>query len=97
MNIYMTKFAQAIKSPDGLPQINPDTNTIETALSFFFALTGAIAFLIIILAGFRFVMSRGEPQSVAKAKNTIIYAALGLVISIAAVAIVRFVVGNVTP
>jgi uncharacterized membrane protein YjfL (UPF0719 family) len=40
----------------------------------------------------KFVLSRGNPDAVAKARNTIIYAAVGLVISMLSFAIVRFVV-----
>ncbi|MGF7229098.1 MAG: pilin [Candidatus Saccharibacteria bacterium] len=57
-----------------------------------FGISGAIALLIIVIAGFQYVTSQGNPQSVAKAKNAIIYAGVGLVVLILANAIVAFVV-----
>jgi hypothetical protein len=53
-----------------------------------------VAFLFVILGGFKYVVSGGDPQSTAKAKNTIIYAAVGLIITLVASLIVNFVFGN---
>jgi len=55
---------------------------------------GAVAVFIITLAGFKYVTSGGNPENVAKAKGTIIYAAVGLVVSLIAFSIVTFVVKN---
>lgn len=60
--------------------------------SIVFAISGAIALLIIVIAGFQYITSQGNPQTVAKAKNAIIYAGVGLVVLILANAIVAFVV-----
>jgi hypothetical protein len=55
---------------------------------------GAIALIIIILAGIRFITSQGNPDNLAKARNTIIFAAVGLAVSLGALTIVTFVVGR---
>jgi hypothetical protein len=68
-------------------------HTIEVILNMVFAIVGSIATLIIILSGFRFITSSGKPEEVARAKDTIIYAAVGLVVCIFAVTIVSFVAG----
>lgn len=68
---------------------------IQTALQIFFGIIGAVALLMIVIGGFRFVISRGDPQAVAKARNTILYAAVGLIIAIAAFSIVTFVITNI--
>ncbi|RWZ78000.1 MAG: hypothetical protein EOT04_03395 [Candidatus Chaera renei] len=47
----------------------------------------------IVWGGFRYMKSQGDPNMVAGAKNTIFNAAIGLVIAIGSVAMVRFVVG----
>ena len=60
-----------------------------------FGIMGAISFLLIVVSGLRFSLSRGNSESVAKARNSIIYSAVGLVISMLAFAIVRFVVRSV--
>ncbi|HUD06389.1 MAG TPA: pilin [Candidatus Saccharimonadales bacterium] len=76
---------------------NPSNSAaaIKTALNILFSILGAIALLIVTIAGFRYVISRGEPQEVSKAKDTILYALIGLVVCMAALAIVNFVAGNV--
>jgi hypothetical protein len=79
-----------------LPNVNADQDRITAALTIAFSITGAIALLIITLAGFKYITTQGNPQEVAKAKNAIIYALVGLVISILAVAIVQFAIRTVT-
>ena len=64
---------------------------ILTVLSIVFSITGALSFLFVVIGGFRYVGARGEPQGVASAKKTIIYAIVGLVITLLAQAIVSAV------
>lgn len=78
-----------------LPRASVDDVTIGNILQVVFAAAGAIAALIITIAALQYVISRGEPQSVNKAKETILYAAIGLVLCVSAFAIVSFVVGRV--
>lgn len=79
-----------------LPNVNADQDRISAALTVAFSITGAIALLIITLAGFKYITTQGNPQEVAKAKNAIIYALVGLAVSILAVAIVQFTIRTVT-
>lgn len=53
---------------------------------------GAVAVVVIIVGGFLYVVSGGDASSVAKAKNTIMYAVIGLIVAILAYAIVNFVI-----
>lgn len=57
---------------------------------------GALALIFILLGGLQYILSSGNPQNIAKAKNTITYAIVGLVIVIMALVIVRFVRGIFT-
>jgi uncharacterized membrane protein YidH (DUF202 family) len=75
--------------------VTANTAQLQSLLSFIFVLAGAIALLVITIAGFNFVTSQGEPQKVAKARMTILYAVVGLVVAVFAFVIVKFVVGNV--
>lgn len=88
-------FAVLDLSPLPKAGANGDGSPIQTILTVFWAIAGAVCMLIITIAGLKFVLSRGEPQAIAKAKNTIIYAVLGLVISITATAIVGFVFNRI--
>jgi hypothetical protein len=58
-------------------------------------LVGAVSVIMIILGGFRYVISNGDAKRVAAAKDTIMYAVIGLVVAIVAFAIVRFVANNI--
>jgi hypothetical protein len=58
----------------------------------FLFILGAIAVIMIIIGGIRYVVSAGEGSAVKGAKNTILYAVVGLVVAILAYAIVNFVI-----
>ncbi len=62
--------------------------TVTNTLIFFI---GAISVIVIIIAGLRYVVSGGNAASVQGAKNTLLYAIIGLVVSISAFAIVNYV------
>ena len=59
-------------------------------------IVGLLSVVMIIYAGIRYVMSRGDAGQVKDAKNTIMYAVIGLVISIFAYAIVNWVIFTAT-
>ncbi len=79
-----------------IPKGSLDDSNITMALRLAFGLAGGIALIIITIAGFKYVLSQGNPQETAKAKNTIIYALIGLVVCIFAFSIVSFVITNTT-
>lgn len=64
-------------------------------LNTFTYIIGAIAVLMIIVGGLRYVTSNGEPAQLTSAKNTVLYAAIGLVLAMMANAIVNFVLTNI--
>ncbi len=67
---------------------------IKNVIGILSFLVGLIAVLMIVIAGFRFVTSNGDSNTVSSAKNTIIYAVIGIVITVMAYAIVNFVIDN---
>lgn len=77
-----------------LPQSAADENLFPKVINIALGMLGVISFLIIVIAGIRYIISRGEPQAISNAKNTIMYAVIGLVIAISATVIVHFVVGR---
>jgi ABC-type sulfate transport system permease subunit len=79
-----------------IPQGDLSQNSVATALELVFGVAGAIALLIMVIAGLRYTLSQGDPQSINKSKNAIIYAAIGLVICATAFVIVRFIVRSLT-
>ena len=72
-------------------EVAADDNTVAQLLEITFGVLGAVALLVIIIAGMRFVLSRGEPDKAAKARNTVIYAAVGLVLAMLAFTFVRII------
>lgn len=77
-----------------IPQVSADQDLITTVLTWSLALAAAICFLIIIIAGFQFIISRGTPDKITKARQTIIYAVVGLAISLSGTIIVGFIAGR---
>ena len=76
---------------DGGIQVNHVVSVVVNLLS---VVIGIIAVVMIIIAGLRFVTSGGDSGKVTSAKNTIIYALIGLVVVVFAQVVVRFVLAN---
>lgn len=68
---------------------------VQRIINVVIGVVGVIAVVIIIVGGISFTTSQGEAAKVAKARNTILYGIVGLVIAILAFAIVNFVLGAV--
>jgi hypothetical protein len=58
---------------------------------------GAISVIMLIIGGIRYTVSGGDSGAVTAAKNTIMYALIGLVVAFLAFAIVNWVLGAITP
>lgn len=80
----------------GLPRTPANDTTMQIILNIVLVISGAIAVLMVVVSGFRFITSQGNPTETAKARNGIIYASIGLVIIILASSIVNFVIFKVT-
>lgn len=69
---------------------------ITTVVNIFSVVVGVVAVIMIIVGGFRYITSGGDSNNVSGAKNTIIYAIIGLVVVALAQFIVQFVLNKVT-
>jgi len=69
-------------------------NLIRKIINIFSVVVGIIAVIMIIYAGFRYITSGGASDKVTNAKNTILYALIGLIIVALAQLIVKFVLSN---
>jgi hypothetical protein len=83
-------FAQNLNVP--LPNAGTDSAQIRTIINIVLGVAGAVALLVITMAGFRFITSRGNPQQVAQARDAILYSLIGLVTMMSAFLIINFVV-----
>jgi hypothetical protein len=72
------------------------TDLVAKIINVMSVLVGAIAVVMIVIAGFRFVTSAGNETAVAAARKTILYAVIGLLVVAFAQALVHFVLKKVT-
>ncbi|MGH7234618.1 MAG: hypothetical protein ACREF7_04210 [Candidatus Saccharimonadales bacterium] len=77
-----------------LPTVAASSSELQTILQILFGIIGALAVLFIVIGGFSYVASNGNSQAMQKARSTIMYAVVGLLVAIFAEAIVTFVIGN---
>ena len=80
---------------------NDDANTkisnfIRRVVNLLSAVVGVVAVIMIIVGGLRYITSGGNDTSVTGAKNTILYAIIGLIIVALAQLIVRFTLRQIT-
>jgi len=66
---------------------------IPGAVTAAFSVAGVIAAAVILFAGVRYAMSQGDPSKVKQAKDMIMYAIIGLIVTLSAFAITAFVLG----
>lgn len=78
----------------GLPNVAANQASLSQITQLFFGIIAAVAVLMIVISGLRFITAQGNPQETAKARSTIIYSLIGLVVAIMAEAIVSLVVGK---
>ncbi|HEY1085890.1 MAG TPA: hypothetical protein VGE34_04155 [Candidatus Saccharimonadales bacterium] len=71
-----------------------DTPIFKTITDVMLFLVGAISVIMLIIGGIRYTVSGGDSSAVQSAKNTILYAIVGIIVSLLAYAVVTFVVGN---
>jgi hypothetical protein len=72
------------------------TSIAREVINIFSIIVGIVAVIMIIVGGFRYVTSGGASDKVGGAKNTLIYAIIGLIIVALAQAIVHFVLNQAT-
>lgn len=97
MALTVQEGAEAARA-DGMPAnlVGADgifTRITNTALY----AVGAISVIMLIWGGLRYVISGGDGKKVTDAKNTILYALIGLILAFLAYAIVNFVLNTINP
>ncbi len=68
---------------------------ITSVVDVLFYIAGALAVLVLVYGGIRYITSTGDPRRIQAAKDTIIYGIIGLVVVILARMIVAFVISKV--
>ncbi len=90
------------KSVDNPTQCNIDPaeddtlmTTVQGIINFALSVLGIVAVIVIIVGGVTYTTSLGDPGKITKAKNTILYGIIGLVVALLAFAVVNFVLDGV--
>ncbi len=69
--------------------------TLNIIINVIIGIVGFVAVVMMIMGGISFITSQGDSAKVTKARNTILYGVVGLVVALLAFAIVNFVLSNV--
>jgi hypothetical protein len=82
---------QDCTDPEAEESVN---NLITTAINIISVVVGVVAVVMIIWGGFKYITSGGDSGNISAAKNTILFAIVGLIIVALAQIIVRFVLSR---
>ena len=78
---------------DGCPRdLFGDMGVFKQVTNTILYIVGIVAVIMLIIGGIKYVVSGGDSKKVTDAKNTVLYAIIGLVIAFLAFAIVNFVI-----
>ncbi|MDP3997020.1 MAG: hypothetical protein Q8P73_00765 [bacterium] len=92
--IVLAQGLTTVPAPQGTAQ-NSLVNAVTFLLNGLLILAALAAVVFLILGGFRYIFSQGDEDQSSQAKNTILYAVLGLIVIGLAAAVVNFVVGAI--
>ena len=85
---------------DGVTTCTTDGLTLDKVISAVLSILswiiGVVAVIMVIVSGFKYVTSGGDSNAVSSAKNTLIYALIGVAIVALAQFLVHFVLNNIT-
>ena len=86
-------LCEEIPSSKGDTEKTALKKTVTDVVNWLLTFSGIIAVLFIIIGGIRYATSAGDPDKVKKAKNTLLYAIIGLAVALLAAVIVNAVIG----
>jgi cytochrome bd-type quinol oxidase subunit 2 len=100
INQNLCNGSNGVLTPDATTNCTADgstaNNLVKEVVNVLSVIVGVVAVIMIIVAGLRYITSGGKQESVTGAKNTIMYAVIGLVIVALAQLIVHFVLSKTT-
>ena len=93
MSILYTLIA-AVKKPDSVPDVAIDNALVTTIFNAVLAAAGAVAVVFIIWGGIQYTLSQGDASKIKKAKDTLLYSIVGLIIVMFSFVILNYVIGQ---
>ena len=100
INVFGSCETEKSKPKDEQSAVCAEANTdsinspIQNIIGLMLFAIGTISVIMIIVGGIRYVISNGEAARIKSAKDTILYAVIGLIVSLLAYAIVNFVLNQ---
>ncbi|MBR2726087.1 hypothetical protein IKE87_02365 [Candidatus Saccharibacteria bacterium] len=86
--------AEAARCDECPSELFGDNGVFKQVTNVILYIVGIIAVIMLIIGGIKYVISGGDAKKVTDAKNTVLYAIIGLVIAFLAFAIVNFVIST---
>lgn len=78
----------------GLPEVKADKASMNDIFAIIFGTIAAITILIIMIAAINFATAGSDTEKIARSKNAIIYASIGLLVALSAEFIILTVLGK---
>lgn len=88
--------AGAVGSTGGNTELFGTNGVVTKAINIALFVVGLLSVIMLIIGGIRYTLSAGNEKAVGAAKSTILYAIIGVVVSLLAYAIVNFVINSFT-
>lgn len=90
------KSELCLNKPDGATDpVSGSGGVIAKALNVILIVAGVAAVIMVMIGGFEYIISSGDSNKISSAKNTILYAVIGLVVALMAEVILKFVIKHV--
>jgi hypothetical protein len=93
MNFTSILAARIDAAQNGIPE-NGANSVVGDVLDVVYFVAGITSVIVIIIAGIMYSTSGGDSSKVTQAKNAILYAVVGLVVTLMAFAITGFIIGR---
>ena len=93
-DLSMIDGANSARGLDQATDLFGATGIFTTVSNVMLFIVGALSVIMIVIGGLRYVISGGNTANVTAAKNTILYAIVGLVVSMLAYAAINFVISS---
>ncbi len=90
----ITLLAEQVKAPSSIFTVNLTDGTVKNIFNVVLGLAGAVAVAFIVFGGIKYMLSQGESNQIKQARDTILYAVIGIVVVVVSFMLVNFVIGK---
>lgn len=87
-------YMALVDAPSSIQKVAVTNDLIANVFNVVMGLAGAVAVAFVVFGGIKYILSQGEPAEIKKARDTILYAVIGIVVVVSAFVVVNFVIGR---